>query len=376
MARKKKVKKEPSDLDVLLEGAGVGSLSEQPEVMVVPTEFVGLNRATRLGGVPVSCIMLVYGPSQGGKTAFILGLVKSFQRQGHMACIVDAEHTLDVPWAISCDIDPSLPYFRPDTYQEARLKVQRIFKNFIEGRNKGRFHPDRALILVVDSVSKLVPKQEAAKKDIDKTFPLRALFNTIWMDQITPIIHKYPILLVLVTHEKKKLEAEKWEDDKRHKGGDGLYYDSSVVVRIFTRKVIRQKDKKADKKTDKKVEVGILHEGFVEKNKLGVCRENFQFIMSTGRGPVPVGFDLVREVMAEAQIRDKRSPLIRRSGGVWVYEGFPDGKLNSDPTCRAYLRDNPEVLEAVVKDMNARALEVLSTTGEDEGEEDGGDGEE
>ena len=357
--------KKSNDLGILLRGVGIGHLSNQPEVIVIPTDFVGFNRATRIGGVPVSCVMMVYGPSQGGKTAFMLGLVKSFQQRGHLACYIDAEHTLDVPWAVSCGIDPSLPYDRPDTYEITRTKVNRMIKNFISGRDKGHYHPSKALLIVVDSLNKLVPESEANKKELKKAYPLRALFNTIWLDQITPIIHKYPILFALVAHEKEKMDTGQWEDAKKHKGGSALYYDSSMVINISTRKVIRQEDKK----TKRKVEVGILHEGKVEKNKLGVCHETFQFIMSTGRGAQPIGFDTIREVMEEAKLRDKRSPLYRCVGGVWTFDEFPDGKIKGDADVRAYLRETPDVLQSIIDKMNASALDTLETEGEDEEEE-------
>lgn len=348
-------------LKELLKGSQIPSLAEKPDISIIPTNFVGFNRATRVGGVPLSCVMLVYGPSKGGKTAFVLGLVKTFQQLGHSALYIDAEHTLDKNWAQACNVDLSLPYERPITYQIARTKIHKVLDNFMTGKDKNKFPSDHALIIIVDSLNKLVPEQEAKKKDLDKAFPLRALFNTIWLDQITPIIHKYPILLVLIAHEKQKIDAEKWEDSKKIKGGSAIYYDSSLVVRIYSRKPIRQ----ASLHSSEKVEVGILHEGYVEKNKLGICHEKFNFIMSTGRGSTPIGFDLVREVMEEAKLRGINSPLVRKSGGIWHCQDFCDGPIKGDPKLRAYLRQEPEILQIIVDKLNESALGIVSTDGED-----------
>lgn len=353
---KSKSKPKPSELDILLQGTNVGLLENQPEVLVVPTRFVGLNRATGIGGVPASSVILIYGPSQGGKTAFALGLAESFQSLGHLVVYIDAEHTLDKTWAAQCGIDLKIFGFkRPETYEETVKEVQKVFSNFDLGRNKGQIHPSRALIVIVDSINKLVPEEELNKKP-GRGFPLRALFNTEWMDRAHITIHKLPILFCILAHEKKKMDAKKFERAERIKGGSGLYYDSTLVVQIKTRKVIRAEVKGATRK----VELAHVHEGWVEKNKVGVCHEYFKFFMSTGR-EIPIGFDIVREVMDEAELRGTNSPLIRKTGAIWNYPKF-ENDIKGDIVLRNHLRENPKLLESIIEDLNSTALEMWDVT--------------
>jgi hypothetical protein len=67
-------------LAVLLKDVdGVRFLSSKEEASIVRTIFPGFNRASRVGGIPLNCMTLVHGPSKGGKTAFAVGMLTTFQ---------------------------------------------------------------------------------------------------------------------------------------------------------------------------------------------------------------------------------------------------------------------------------------------------------
>src|SRR3954466_15625728 len=62
-------------------------------VKSVKTIFPDFNRATRVGGLPVNRMHTIHGPTHGGKSAFVIGLLRSLLDGGHAAGYTDAEHS-------------------------------------------------------------------------------------------------------------------------------------------------------------------------------------------------------------------------------------------------------------------------------------------
>jgi len=359
-------------LAVLLDGVkDVGLLSDKVEQDVVQTIFTGFNRASRVAGAPLGCMVLVHGPSRGGKTAFAGGLVLSFQRSGHLAYYVDSETTLSKKWYEQCEIATHLlPYDRPDSYEEAANKIDKVITNFKNGREKGTIDESQGLLIVIDSITKLTPKKElekAASGEVGKTFPLRALFNSIWLDKLTPVVAKLPILFLMIAHEKRVMETDpKMAKFKRFKpkGGDALIYDTSMIVHVDTAKKLNVTRTKGGKKIT--TMIGQQHRAKVTKNKLGIVSEEFYFVMSNGKGSTPIGFDLAKDVMHEVRVRDGIvCPLVYRSP-YWKCEAFPDGKIKGENKTAAFLRRNPKVLRDIVDQLNETAIEAVVRVVDDE----------
>jgi len=342
-----------SDLDVLLKGTGVKLLVDKAPRVVVPTIFPGFNRATRVGGLP-SGIYCVTGPSGEGKTALGLGLIQSFQRQGHLCHFEDAEGTLDKDFAQICDVDlDQLPYEIPETYEESHDRIAKLIKNFRNGRKSGDIHSDRCLFIVLDSITKLTPESELTKKEIKKAYPLRALMNTLWLDKLTPVIAKEPIFFLMFAHEKEVIDEKSNVKIKKHKGGDALRYDSTLFIRVDIVKSLRA-EIDGEKHT-----IGDLHRVIVQKNKVGIKKEQFFFVMSNGKGGTPVGFDVVRGIMEEAKLRGKNSPIVRASGGLWKHKGLPDGSIKFDSKFLAYVSKRPGLIDQMIEDLNETAMEAI-----------------
>lgn len=342
------------DLHSLLKGVGdVATLADKKETQIIPTIFTGLNRATRCGGLPVGRVITVSGPSGEGKTAFALGIALSFQRQGHFAHYVDAEGTLHKIWTIR-DLGVNgemLGYHIPLTYEETVKSIDKIIKNFTKMRDAMEINKSQALLIIVDSLTKLTPEKELEKlSEIGKGYPLRALFNTFWLDKLTPVLAKLPILFVILAHEKLMIDDQSPRKRYKTKGGDALFYDASMFFRIHTSKTLRKEIE------GKRVEIGQLHDCMLEKNKLGIKREMFRFVMSNGKGGTPIGFDLAREVLEEAQLRGDNSPLIRKTGGVWHYDGFPEGKIKGDEIVVRFLSKNKLILNELIAELNEGSM--------------------
>lgn len=367
LARAIRIPDTSSQLAVLLDGVkGVGLLHDKVEQDVVRTIFPGFNRASRVAGAPLGCMVLIHGPSKGGKTAFAGGLVLSFQRAGHLAYYVDAETTLSKTWYEQCEIATNLlPYDRPDSYEEAVEKVDKVIGNFKKGREKGTIDESQGLLIVIDSITKLTPADELAKLGkIGKTFPLRALFNTSWLDKLTPVVAKLPILFCMIAHEKRVIDEKSNFKKFKPKGGDALIFDSSMIVHVDTAKKLTVTRMKAGKKTS--TMTGQQHRAKVTKNKLGIVSEEFYFVMSNGKGSAPIGFDLAREVMHEVRLREGAACPLVYSSPWWKCDAFPGGKIKGEGKTAGFLRRNPEVLAGIVDELNATAIEAVVRVADDE----------
>lgn len=355
------------ELDILGKGAGAIRFVDKADSIIVPTVMPGFNRATRTGGAPMNCIMAIHGPSKGGKTAFCLGLMRSFQLQAHLGVYIDAEHTLDKKFVRECGVDAEqMEYVAPMTYEETTKKVETFINNFRKGRDEGKIHPNRCLLFVVDSINKLVPENELEElSEVGKGYPLRALMNTFWMDRLTPIVGSLPILFVALAHEKVKIDAKLFEKKYRVKGGEGLIYDSTVVVRV---QVVGKKKRTV---SGKQVVTAQVCEGTIEKNKVGIATDRFRFVMGQGRAGYPIGFDYCEQIIEEAKLRGEGSPMVRKSGGWWKHDLLPDGKLKGDATFVDWLRERPDVVDTMITELNDTAIEaVVSDDSEDENEDD------
>jgi len=340
-------------------------LSQKKAVQVVPTEFVGMNRAGKIGGLSAPSITTVYGPSGEGKSVFVFGLIADFQRQNHLAALVDAEFTADLEFADYCGVDPDrLLYLQPTTYENTVKEIEKIINNFKDGKKKGKIHPNTVLLLAIDSVSKLIPANELAKLGKkDRSFPLRAAMNSAWMDKLNVDIHDDSIHIVLVAHEKKTLDASPFEEQTHVKGGDALIYESRQQIRINVKKRLKEEI------GGKKVQIGKVHRGLIKKNKLGAEGGEFYFIVTNEFSENGIGFDRVLEVMEECKLRDKQSICRRKVGAVWVWDRLPDGKLKGDSNFEELLRSDPELLENLTKDLNDTAGSVKLQVDEEQEDE-------
>ena len=304
----------------------------------VPTIFPGFNRATTVGGAPLSCVWLVSGPSMGGKTVYLCGLIRSFQLAGGVSVFVDAELSADTRrWMPRLGVDLSkLIYIgrtadgdkkRPMTYEEVTNEVEKVLDLFQEMKAKGRIPPDTPLIIVVDSISKMVPEdllKKIAGKEGGKALRggvgrVQALLNTAWLAALGPRVGDDNILFAVIAHEMEDGDATKWTKGWKVRGGAALIYDSMMHVRVTFAGQTK------DLSTDGATATGKCHRIKIHKNKHGPAFDEAYFYTASGEGICPMGFDRVREVLHEGILRGlvtgPSSPREMTVGSSVTYDG-------------------------------------------------------
>jgi recombination protein RecA len=131
-------------------GPGIaGCPDEALPVAAISTGNLALDVAIGVGGIPRGRITEIYGPDGAGKTALALSVIAQAQQAGGTACFIDAEHALDLPWAVMVGIDLERLVLCQPEHGEQALEVAGVLV--------GSGSLD---VLVIDSIAALVPRVE------------------------------------------------------------------------------------------------------------------------------------------------------------------------------------------------------------------------
>lgn len=304
------VRDDPFGLAADKVGKGWGTASEVLDVIqAVPTCFPDFNRATGVGGLPVSRITVVHGPSHGGKSIFVLGLIKSFLEHGYMGGYVDAEHATGLTFAMDTIGDlnryPGFYATRPSSYEET---IENVDEFLAKAAAKVEKYPNFRSIMVVDSINKLTPKRELSKMlkagQVDKGGAdemakghqgrYRAQLNQAWLDHLTPKLAKAKCAMVVIAQERDDND-DFLGDSFKVKGGRALIFDSSLVIRVLKSAPVWIN--KSDKKNH--LMYGFKHRLRIWKSKVGPMDGRYTdslFHVSNGKLTAP-GLDLARDLV-------------------------------------------------------------------------------
>lgn len=346
-------------LDVVSEWKGWRPAREVlVDVRSVPTMFLDLDRALRVGGFPLGRFYVVHGPTSGGKTSFVLGLLRSFLERGHIAGYVDAEHTTPEKWVRQMMLEASaFPTFlasRPKSYEETIDAVDTLIRGVAAARKE---RPELAAIVVVDSLNKLVPERELAtlvKKGgdaIDKGWGrYRAAMNQAWIDHLTPLLAAHDVALVAIAQEREKKNAteadHRYGSDYQIKGGMGILYDSSLVMRVQRASWLREKK---DDGESAGPAFGARHVIEVHKSKvewLDGARSKAYFHVLNGADGNPAGFDVPRDLLSLGV-----EAGVVTSSGAWY--SYARRRWQGEARAIAAIRADHELAVALERDVRA-----------------------
>lgn len=290
-------------------------MDQVEEFQVVPTIFTGFNRASVVGGAPLSCLYLIHGPSGGGKTAWALGLIVSFQRAGALCAFVDAEMSGDVhKWFKQLGVDAKRCIYigrtgeeedqSPLTYEEVVGEVDGLIDRYKQMKREGSIPWGTPLIIVVDSISRMVPADlmKRLKKDGPKALKSgygreQANMNKAWLAELGTKVGDDLILFAVIAHENESESSSSWGPEYKVRGGNAVIYDAMMQVRVTYAGQVK------DLAVDTAPAVGKRHSAILLKSKHGPPFEKFTFYTSNGKGVCPIGFDRTREVIHEGLVR-------------------------------------------------------------------------
>jgi recombination protein RecA len=344
-------------LGARLDRAGLSQAADVlRSVRAVPTFFPWVDTTLGVGGWPTDGFTLVHGPSNKGKSVFTLGLCAAFVALGHPALYLDAERSTPFDWVLRLmGVHATSPLFRakkPESYEQT-VELTRMFCEAVgDAKAKGEVDPDTTALVVVDSIRKLMPKKlldsimkefgdgKNARNGVDgmggRAAQIKAAINAAWADELTALLDQTGTGLVAIGREYKNTDTSQWAAEYKLGGGDALFFEAKLVVRITESGQVIDEKTKALYATEHAVEI--------KKTKIAGKEERYPrafFHLATGiEDGVPYGFDRARDVLHLA-----RHIGIIGDGGWYPFEGdnLGQGIANALLT----IRSNPALMQRI-----------------------------
>ena len=281
-------------------------------VRVIPSGSLSLDIATGVGGLPRGRVVEIFGQEASGKTTLALHVVANAQREGGIACYIDAEHALDPAFAkkIGVDID-NLLVSQPDTAEQALEICESLVRS------------NAVDVIVVDSVAALVPKAEVEGDMGDAHVGLQARLMSQALRKLPAVISRSKTLVIFINQIREKIGIT-FGNPETTTGGRALKFYASLRLEI--RRVSGLKEK--EENVGNRVRVKVV------KNKLSAPFRDAEFDILFNEG-----------ISKEGDILDLATDLkLIQKSGAWFSmngENLGQGRENT----RQYLKEHPELAE-------------------------------
>lgn len=231
------------------------------------------------GGIPKGCVVEVFGPESSGKTAWACHVIGCIQKAGGTAAFVDAEHALDPTFASVLGVNmDELLVSQPDYGEQALDIVEALVKS------------EAVDIVVVDSVSALVPKAELDGEMGESHMGLQARLMSQAMRKLVGSARKHKVTIIFINQVREKIGVV-FGDPEVTSGGRALKFYATVRLRV----------KRLPKSSGgllldtEKVNVGHRMEFKCVKNKVGPPFKESQIDLYYA-----TGFDTVKDTIDHA----------------------------------------------------------------------------
>lgn len=384
MARRKPEKSEPTLSAVAKRFA---AFRPAPEVLrtirTIRTRFIQYDWATRVGGHPLERSVIIHGPSNEGKTLFMIGLEGSFVDGGHFAQHVDAERTTTTTWVDEllgdgwCERNAERFFAsRPDSYEKCVDEVREFHNAVKAAREANEVPAGTSAITCVDSLRKLVPEDimrkildegaSGAKGSVDgmggRAAQIRAAMNAAWMDELVPLLDKCGTSFMAIARESEDPNADMWAkkfgNDYRIQGGKAVIYDAALVLRIQRDGWIKLGE------GEKAPIVGERHRITIRKTKVGAKegKTTVAYFHTSNGTNAPAGFDVARDVTDLAI----RLGVLTQDGSRYRWPSRSDAVFaNGRENLVAMLRDASGDLETLAEECRSKFDDVEPEAGEE-----------
>jgi len=302
----------------------LGNRVNQP-LPSITTGLFSLDREVfGCGGVPRGRIIEIIGPESSGKTTIALEFIAEEQKDGGIAAYVDAEHALDVTYASKLGVDvDNLLISQPDYGEHALGVVDALVRSGLVS------------VIVIDSVSALVPKAELDGDMGDSHMGLQARLMSQAMRKLSGIAEKSGTTLIFINQIREKIGVM-FGSPETTSGGRALKFYASVRLDIRRRAAILEGGKDSR-------ELGFNMEIKAIKNKVAVPKKSTILrLYYPGESDI-VGFDKIGDLLEFGSARG----VIELKGAWYNFNGERIGQ--GFDNAREALAGNPEWLAKIIK---------------------------
>lgn len=200
----------------------------------VPSISTGLFSFDKIvsgtGGIPRGRIIEIFGPESSGKTTFALHVIGKEQKNGKTCAIVDMEHSLDASWSSTLGVDVNnLIVSQPDFAEQALEVVAALVESSLVS------------LIVVDSVSALVPKAELDGDFGDSHMGLQARLMSQAMRKLSGLCAKNNVSVIFINQLRSKIGVM-YGSPEVTSGGNALKFYSSLRLDLRRKEYIKEND--------------------------------------------------------------------------------------------------------------------------------------
>lgn len=288
-------------------------------------------------GLPCQRLVEVYGAESSGKTTAALQAIVAVQKAGGVAMFLDYENALHHGYAkaIGIDFDKSkLLYYAPNTLEEG-FKMM-----FIAIRSGVR-------LVVVDSVSAMVPKSELEKK-LDEPAKIGALASAMStnLPKVVQWLKGTDTCLLFINQTRSLISSTAKGDTDNTSGGKAVKFYASIRLKLtrIQSEFLERPDPVTLKK--KRIPYGNLVQVKVVKNKLDSKQGQ------TGEVFIRYGYGIDEYLsLIEAAVPRK---IITKDGASFFCYGT--AKIKGRESFRRFLIENPKVYLEIQQKVTAALL--------------------
>lgn len=311
MAKKEDIKTNATT-DVLMTairkkyGNVINPMSESADdIKTISTGSLGLDMALGRGGMALGRVYEIYGPNSSGKSTLGVHVVIQAQRRGLKCAYLDAEMAVDPKLFANYGVDADKLTMVKVYGGEPNLDVcERLIQT-------GEFS-----VIVVDSVSALIPLAEVQAEMDKDSMALQARLMSKALRKITPQAAENNVLLLFVNQIRNKVGG--YGDPTVTSGGEALNFWASGRISV------RGPESKQRRLVDPITGDTYGHTTVFEimKNKLGEPFKKAELNLLYGKG-----YDHVQELLSLSVSLN----LIEKAGSWYKYNGenIAQGELST-----------------------------------------------
>jgi recombination protein RecA len=299
-------------------GEGTVTVHKQPrKIETVSTGILALDRALG-GGVAMGRFIELLGNASSGKTTILLSTMAAAQRKypDKIVVYIDAEHALDLDWAVKIGIDLTrFDHVEPNLAEEA-LEITEKYAN-----------SGLASIIAIDSIPALIPLAEAEGDIGDSNIGIQARLMAVAMRRIGRLIYKRRQTSVMVVNQKRaQLQSRggfQGFEQTKATGGMAVPFYMTSRLEVYRIGTLKQDDK----------EIGQEVQVYVKKNKvLGGPGARITFEINNN-----TGIDTAKELLNLGINGGKI-----KKGGAWYTLDGVEGKFQGENAVKEILNKDLE----------------------------------
>lgn len=271
------------------------------------------------GGFAVGKIIEIFAESGCGKTGLALEAIAEIQKQGGVAAVIDAEHALNIEYCESIGVDvDALLISQPSWGEQAFETIRALI---------GTGEVD---LIVVDSVSALVPKAELEGESGEAKIAVQARLMSQGMKLITGPASDVGCTIIFINQLRKTMAMYGPTEDTS--GGKALKFYASQRLEVKNRGRIKLGEEV----------VGFKQQITIVKNKVAPPFKKIENDIVYG-----IGVDKLTAII-EALVFEE---IFEKAGAWFRYKGV--NIAQGIKKLRGVLEDNPDLLaelEQALKD--------------------------